>query len=126
MGKMERKRFVKPDEVRTFPKGKLELLKIGGGTVGKLTLEPGWKWSVHVKPIAGTELCEAPHFQYHIAGRLHIVMADGTEIEAGPGDVTALPEGHDAWVVGDEPVVLVDWNGVRDYARREEETRRAG
>ncbi len=126
MGKMERKRFVKPDEVRTFPKGKLELLKIGGGTVGKLTLEPGWKWSVHVKPIAGTELCEAPHFQYHIAGRLHIVMADGTEIEAGPGDVTALPEGHDAWVVGDEPVVLVDWNGVRNYARGEEETRRAG
>ncbi len=128
MGKMERKRFVKPDEVRTFPKGKLELLNIGGGTVGKLTLEPGWKWSEHVKPIAGTDLCEAPHFQYHVAGRLHIVMADGEEIDAVPGDVTALPQGHDAWVVGNDPVVLIDWNGVVNYARKEkeEESRRAG
>lgn len=126
MGRMERKRFVKPDEVRTFPKGKLELVNIGGGTVGKLTLEPGWKWSEHVKPIAGTNLCEAPHFQYHIAGKLHIVMADGEEIDAVPGDVTALPVGHDAWVVGNEPVVLVDWCGASNYARKEEETRRAG
>jgi hypothetical protein len=80
-------------------------------------LQPGWRWSDHVKPIAGTELCEAPHFQYHVQGMLHIVMADGTAFDAGPGDVTALPHGHDAWVIGDEPVVLVDWWGASNYAQ---------
>ena len=72
------------------------------------TLQPGWRWSQDVKPLAGTELCEAPHFQYHLQGTLHIVMSDGAEFDARPGDVTALPQGHDAWVVGDEPVVVVD------------------
>jgi ethanolamine utilization protein EutQ (cupin superfamily) len=62
-------------------------------------------------------LCEAPHFQYHLEGTLHIVMGDGTELDAGPGDVTALPHGHDAWVVGDEAVVVVDWWGASNYAR---------
>jgi quercetin dioxygenase-like cupin family protein len=113
----ERKYFGAPDEVRSFPKGKLELVNIGGGVVGKLTLEPGWKWSEHVKPIAKTEWCEAPHFQYHISGKLHVKMSDGEEFDAVPGDVTALPQGHDAWVVGNEPVVLVDWCGASNYAR---------
>ena len=81
-----------------------------------LTLEPGWRWSSHVKPLVGTDLCEAPHFQYHVQGTLHIVMADGAEFDARPGDVTALPQGHDAWVVGDEPVVVVDWYGASNYA----------
>ena len=115
---VEHKSLGAADEVRTFPKGKLELVHTEGGTVGRLTLEPGWKWSEHVKPIAGTESCEAPHFQYHISGRLRIRMDDGQELEAGPGDVTVLPMGHDAWVVGDEPVVLVDWHGATEYARR--------
>lgn len=113
----ERKYFRTPDEVRSFPKGKLELVNIGGGVVGKLTLEPGWKWSEHVKPIAKTEWCEAPHFQYHISGKLHVKMSDGEEFDAVPGDVTALPQRHDAWVVGNEPVVLVDWCGASNYAR---------
>lgn len=113
----ERKYFRTPDEVRSFPKGKLELVNIGGGVVGKLTLEPGWKWSEHVKPIAKTEWCEAPHFQYHISGKLHVKMSDGEEFDAVAGDVTALPQGHDAWVVGNEPVVLVDWCGASNYAR---------
>ena len=89
----------------------------GGAEIGRLTLQPGWRWSDHVKPLAGTELCEAPHFQYHVAGTLHVVMADGAEFDARPGDVTALPQGHDAWVVGDEPVVVVDWYGASNYAR---------
>lgn len=118
MAKWEHKTFKSPDEVRTFEKGKLELLNIGGGVVGKLTLEPGWRWSKHVKPIAKTDWCEAPHFQYHASGRIHIVMSDGTEFEAGPGDVTALPSGHDAWVVGNEPVVLIDWYGASNYAKK--------
>ena len=118
MASAEHKDFKSPDEVRTFEKGKLELVRIGDGVVGRLTLEPGWRWSEHVKPIAGTALCEAPHFQYHAAGRLHIVMADGTEFDAEPGMVTKLPSGHDAWVLGDQDVVLIDWAGLGNYAKK--------
>lgn len=117
MPNSERKDLNAADETRTFPKGKLELINIGGGVVGRLTLEPGWRWSEHVKPIAHTEWCEAPHFQYHVSGIIHVVMADGTEFDAGPGEVTALPSGHDAWVVGDEPVVAIDWCGASNYAK---------
>ena len=116
-GKAEQKTFETPDETRTFENGALDLLQIGGAEIGRLTLRPGWRWSDHVRPLAGTELCEAPHFQYHVAGTLHVVMADGAEFDARPGDVTALPQGHDAWVVGDEPVVVVDWFGASNYAR---------
>jgi hypothetical protein len=115
--KAEHASFQAPDETRGFERGALDLVRIGGGEIGRLTLQPGWRWSEHVKPLAGTELCEAPHFQYHVQGTLHVVMADGTEFDAGPGDVTALPQGHDAWVTGDEPVIVVDWYGASNYAR---------
>ena len=115
--KAEQKRFGMPDETRTFELGRLDLLNIGGGVVGRLEFQPGWRWSEHIKPAAGTELCEAPHFQYHLQGTLRIRMEDGTEFDAVPGDVTALPSGHDAWVVGDEPVVIVDWYGASNYAK---------
>jgi mannose-6-phosphate isomerase-like protein (cupin superfamily) len=117
MAAAEQKNFGRPDGTRTFEKGRLDLLKIGGSDIGQLTLDPGWRWSNHVKPIAGTEWCQAPHFEYHVAGTLHVVMEDGTEFDATPGDVTAVPPGHDAWVVGDEPVVIVDWWGASSYAR---------
>jgi len=117
MDNSEHKQFKSPDETRNFEKARLELVNIGGGVVGKLILEPGWRWSEHIKPIVKTEWCEAPHFQYHVSGRLHILMSDGTEFEAGPGDVTSLPMGHDAWVVGNEPVVLIDWWGTRNYGK---------
>jgi hypothetical protein len=113
----EHKAFAEAGEVRAFERGRVELLKIGGSEIGRLVLEPGWRWSQHVKPIAGTDLCEAPHFQYHVAGTLHVEMGDGTGFDAVPGDVTALPSGHDAWVVGDEPVVVVDWWGASNYAK---------
>jgi hypothetical protein len=113
----ERKTFSKPDEIREFPSGRVELLNIGGGTVGRLVLQPGWRWSKDVKPLAKTSSCEAPHFQYHVSGRLGIKMDDGTELVAGPGEITALPSGHDAWVVGDEPVVVVDWFGASNYGK---------
>ena len=87
------------------------------GVVGRLTLEPGWRWSEHVRRLAGTDLCEAPHFQYHVSGRLRVLMRDGTQLEAGPGEVTSLAAGHDAWVVGDAPVVIIDWIGILDYAK---------
>ena len=105
------------DEVRTFGHGKVELVNIGGGVVGRLTLEPGWKWSTDVKPIAKTDWCEAPHFQYQVSGTMHVVMQDGTEFDSAAGDLTALPSGHDAWVVGDEPVVVVDFFGASNYAK---------
>ena len=117
MKQTEHVSFGKPDEVREFPNGRAEIVKAGGGTIGRLVLEPGWRWSNDVKPAAGTESCEAPHFQYHVSGRLAVRMDDGTEFVAEPGDVTSLPSGHDAWVVGDEPVIVVDWFGATDYAK---------
>lgn len=117
MASAEQKSFDDPDETRTFENGQVDLVQVGESEIGRLTLQPGWRWSEHVKPIAGTEWCEAPHFQYHLAGTLRIQMSDGTELDATPGDVTALPSGHDAWVVGDEPVVVVDWWGASNYAR---------
>jgi hypothetical protein len=118
MDKTEHRSFQAPDETREFPRGRAEILTIGGGEVGRLVFQPGWRWSSDVKPIADTGSCEAPHFQYHVSGRLAIRMDDGTEFIAGPGDVTALPSGHDAWVVGEEPVVTVDWFGAASYARQ--------
>jgi hypothetical protein len=109
--------FARPDETREFPNGRAEIVKIGGGEVGRLVFERGWRWSNDVKPIAGTESCEAPHFQYHVSGQLAIRMDDGTELVAGPGDITSLPSGHDAWVVGEEAVVVVDWYGASNYAK---------
>jgi quercetin dioxygenase-like cupin family protein len=117
MSSASSKDFANPDEVRTFPNGRMEVLRIAGGTVGRITLQPGWRWSLHVKPIAGTAWCEAPHFQYLVSGRMHVVMADGTEMELGPGSVSHLPAGHDAWVVGNEPVVGVDWAGATNWAK---------
>ena len=116
--KTQHKTFGKPDETRDFPNGKAELLSVGDAQIGRLVLQPGWRWSTDVKPIAGTKSCEAPHFQYHVSGRLAIKMDDGTEFIAGPGDVTSLPSGHDAWVVGNEPVIVVDWYGASNYAKR--------
>jgi hypothetical protein len=114
----EHKTFSKPDEVRAFPNGQAQIVKVGGADVGRLVFQPGWRWSKDVKPIAKTKSCEAPHFQYHVSGRLGIRMDDGREFVAEPGDVTSLPSGHDAWVVGNEPVVVVDWFGASAYAKK--------
>ena len=122
--KAELKSFAKPDDVRTFPKGKLELINIGGATIGRAVFEPGWKWATSVQPIAKTKSCEAPHFQYHVSGTLRVKMDDGTELDCKPGDVSLLPSGHDAWVVGSEPAVVVDFQGMVDYAK--EAAKRAG
>jgi hypothetical protein len=117
MEKAECRDFRKPEEVREFPKGKLELIKIGGSTVGRAVFQPGWKWSTSVQPLAKTKSCEAPHFQYHVSGVLRIRMDDGSEFDCRPGEVSLLPSGHDAWVVGNEPAVVVDFQGMIDYAK---------
>ena len=116
MHEAEHRMFAQPDELREFPHGRAEIVKVGNGEVGRYTFEPGWRWSNDVKPVANTASCEAPHFQYHVSGQLAILMDDGTEILAGPGEVTSLPGGHDAWVVGASPVVTVDWFGASNYA----------
>src|SRR5262245_66488729 len=97
----ERKNFETPDELREFSNGRAEIVKIGGGEVGRLVLEPGWRWSEHVKPVAGTELCEAPHFQYVASGRVGGRMADGPGPEGGPGDGSVGGPGPQAWVAGE-------------------------
>lgn len=117
MKKAEVKSFAKPDEVREFPLGRLELVTVGGSTVGRATLKPGWRWSTSVKPIVKTLSCEAPHFQYHVSGTIRIAMDDGREFDCKAGDISLLPTGHDAWVVGDEPAVIVDFQGMIDYAK---------
>jgi hypothetical protein len=117
MKKMEVKSLNAPEEVRKFDRGKLELVNVGGATIGRAVFEPGWRWSTSVKPIVNTKSCEAPHFQYHVSGTLKVLMDDGMERELKAGDVSLLPSGHDAWVVGDEPVVVVDFQGMVDYAK---------
>ena len=114
----EKKSLEKPDDTRNFDKGKVQVVNVGGGTVGRFSFEPGWKWSEHVKPIAGTDLCQAPHFAYQMTGTLHVKMADGSEFDVVAGDVSVIPPGHDAWVVGDETVTGVDWSGLGEYAKR--------
>jgi uncharacterized cupin superfamily protein len=113
----EWKNFGKASEIREFPKGRLELIKVGGATIGRGIFEPGWRWATSVQPIAKTHSCEAPHFQYHVSGILHVVMDDGTEFDLKPGDVSLLPSGHDAWTVGNEPAVVIDFQGMVDYAK---------
>jgi len=109
-----------PEETRLFEDGmgQLQLVNMDSGPVGRATFEPGWRWSKHVKPIAQTDSCQAPHMGYYISGRMHVVMDDGQEADFGPGDFSIIPPGHDAWTVGDEPCVVIDWQGFADYAKR--------
>lgn len=117
MAQMQKKTFGNPDETRKFDRGQLDLVTLGGIAFGRGVFQPGWRWSTSVKPLVKTKSCEAPHLQYHVSGRLHVVMDDGSEAEFGPGDVSLLPPGHDAWVVGDEPAVVIDISGMVDYAK---------
>jgi mannose-6-phosphate isomerase-like protein (cupin superfamily) len=116
MKAIEKKTLNSPQEKREFPKGQVELVTIGDVTFGRGTFYPGWKWSESVKPIAKTDSCLAPHTQYHVSGRLHVKMDDGTEMEYGPGDIGVVPPGHDAWVIGNEPAVVIDITGLTHYA----------
>ncbi len=117
---MKKKSVNSPDDLRTFDKGKVELTTFNDGTtIGRITLEPGWSWDKCIKPIVNTNSCQAPHTQYMISGRIKVVMDDGTEEEFGPGDTSVIPPGHNAWVVGDESVVAIDFIGLRNNAKRQ-------
>lgn len=119
MAGMIRMSLNSPEETRSFKdgRGKLELVNLAQGAVGRATFEPGWKWSEHVKPMSGTVSCQAPHLGYYVSGRMNVVMDDGQEVEFGPGAFAIIPPGHDAWIVGDEPCVVIDWQGFADYAK---------
>jgi len=118
MTKMQKKSLdSSPDETRTFEKGKIELVNLGDVTIGRAVLEPGWSWEKCVKPIAKTDSCQAPHTQYIVSGRMKVAMDDGAEEEFGPGDAAVIPPGHNAWVVGNEPVVGIDFTGLKEYAK---------
>ena len=120
MQSLTRKSFDSPDETRPFEDsmGQLEVIDTEVGVVGRATFQPGWQWSKHIKPIAGTESCQAAHTCYFVSGRMKVVMDDGEEMEYGPGDFAAMEPGHDAWIVDDEPCVVIDWQGFADYAKR--------
>jgi len=117
-GGVEVKALGKPDDIREFDNGKMLVYKVGGGAIGRAELRPGWKWSTCVKPIAKTDTCMHEHHGAMISGRMMVKMADGTETELKAGDAVYIPAGHDAWVVGDETCVMVDFTSASQYAAR--------
>lgn len=120
MGKHASKRFDKPDETRSFDKGKLDVVHLAGSTAARATFEPGWRWSTSVKPIVGTDSCQGHHVGYVLSGALHVVTDQGDEIDIGPGDVYELLPGHDAWVVGDEQYSALEFQSktAEEYAKK--------
>jgi hypothetical protein len=117
MAGVSSKSFDTPDETRTPDKTKMEVLRLSGATVARITFQPGWKWSECIKPVAGTDSCQARHVGTIVAGRLRVVHNDGTEGQAGPGDAYVIEPGHDAWVVGDDPVVAFEFESAETFAR---------
>jgi uncharacterized cupin superfamily protein len=118
VGQIESKNIDTPDEARTFDKGKVEIVTLGDVTFARATFQPGWRWSECVKPIVKTESCEVHHKTFVLSGHLAVRMDDGTEVQAAPGDVVVIAAGHDAWVVGDEPCVAIDFDEAsKDYAK---------
>lgn len=119
MAELTGKRFERADEVREFTDGtgRMEVVNLNGHAVGRSTFEPGWRWSTNVKPIAGTDSCQVEHIGYVVQGRFGLRMDDGTEREFSAGDTFHLPPGHDAWTLGDESCVLVDFGAIQGYAK---------
>lgn len=118
MVSLETKNLNSPDQITTpFEKGKIETVTVAGVTLLRETLQPGWKWSLHVKPIAKTSSCQKRHLKYIISGRQMVVMDDGTEIELVPGDFAVIEPGHNAWVVGNEPNVLLEMAAIEKPAK---------
>ena len=109
--------FSEPDETRTADKTTIELVDLGGLPIGRYTYQPGFRWSDCIKPVVGTESCQVEHVGYVVSGRFHVEHDDGTEGEVKPGDVYRIAPGHNGWVIGDEPVVLVEFQGAGSYVR---------
>lgn len=117
MARLQRRRFEDSTDVRVSPRGRVEIVELGDRVVAKITWQPGWRWSVDAKPVLGTAYCQAHHVALAIQGRARVQMADGLELEITAGDVFEIPPGHDAWVVGDEPFVNVDFAAPRGFGK---------
>jgi hypothetical protein len=117
MAGIESKSFDDADETRTPAKTKVDVVRVGGTEVGRFAFEPGWKWSECIKPVVGTERCQSDHVGYLESGRMRVVHEDGTELEIGPGEAYRIAPGHDAWVVGDKPVVAFEFKSAATYAK---------
>ena len=116
--RLQRRKFSEATDVRRFPHGHIAVVEMDDHVVGQMTYEPGWRWSVDIKPIAGGESCQFHHLGFTVSGRLRVQMPDGTELETGPNEVFEFPPGHDAWVVGDEPWVGIDFEAMRTYGKQ--------
>ena len=117
MAGVEVRDFSKPDEVRSPERTTVEVVKVGEGEIGRFTFQPGWRWSECIKPVVGTDSCQVDHVGYVVSGRLSVEHSDGTTAEITPGDVYRIAPGHDAEVLGDEPCVLVEFQGAAIYAK---------
>lgn len=119
MASIETNSLEQPDESRTPEKTSVSVVHLGDATVGRFTLQPGWRWSDCIKPVVGTDSCQAAHLGYVLSGKIHVAATDGTEADLGPGDTCRLEPGHDAWVVGDEPFVALEFESktAETYAR---------
>jgi hypothetical protein len=115
---MRTKNLSKPDEIRTPAKTRVEVVNFNDATIMRATFDVGWKWSECVKPVVGTDSCQVPHVLYIISGRMEVKMNDGKTHELGPGDAAEIPPGHDAWVVGEEPCVSIDFSAGKTYAKK--------
>ena len=117
MAEMVSRNFENPAETRNVPKARIEVVDLGGKPAMRATFEPGWRWSECVKPVAGTESCQVAHLGYVLSGTMMVKMDDGSETRVDQGDVCFIPSGHDAWIVGDEPCVMIDFQGAANYAK---------
>ena len=117
MAKMQKKNLDSPDERRSFDKGRVDVATLGGVTFGRATLEPGWKWSEHVAPVARTRSCEVEHVGLVVSGHAKVAMDDGEEVVLAPGDLFSIAPHHDSWVVGDEPYVSLHFLGAETYGK---------
>jgi len=115
---MSTKSFDDADETRTPDKTRVDIVRVDGVQAARFTMQPGWKWSECIKPVAGTETCQAHHIGVVISGTMHVVNADGSEMEAGAGNVYVIERGHDAWIVGDNTFVGYEFDAktVETYA----------
>jgi hypothetical protein len=114
---VENRNFDSPDETRTPEKTRVELVNLAGGQIGRYTFQPGWRWSECIKPVVGTDSCQVDHIGYMASGSLHVKHDDGTESDIKAGDVYRIAPGHDAWNAGQQPVVVVEFQGAASYAK---------
>ena len=117
MAGVESKSLDSPEEVRSPEKTTVDVVRVGSAEVGRFTMQPGWRWSECIKPVVGTDSCQAEHLGYSVSGRLAIAHADGTSVEIAPGEAYYIAPGHEAWVVGDEPFVGIEFKSAGEYAK---------